>query len=79
MSSARYYWQILLKLELSREIFEKYLNTTFHENLFSGNLVPPPVRTDEQPELIVVFRNYANTPKNTYKINFAKIWRIDFR
>jgi len=67
-----------MKLELSRQIFEKYSNVTFQDNPFSGSLVFF-MKTDEQAELIVTFRKYANTPKNTDKINFAKIWHINFR
>jgi len=49
MISARYYHkctyvfilQILMKLEFSRKIFEKYLNIRFHENPSSeGDVVP---------------------------------------
>ena len=32
----RYYWQILMKLELSRQIFEKSSNIKFLKNSFSG-------------------------------------------
>jgi len=33
MQSARYSRQILTKLEFSQQIFEKYSNTKFHENI----------------------------------------------
>jgi len=47
-----------MKLEFSRQIFEKFLNTKFRENTSSGSWVVPCVRTDEQTDmakLIVVF------------------------
>jgi len=41
-----YSCQILIKLEFSRQIFEKYSNTKFHENPSSGSRVVPCVQTD---------------------------------
>jgi hypothetical protein len=35
----RYFCQILMKRELSRQIFEKYLNIKFNENPSSGSRV----------------------------------------
>jgi hypothetical protein len=46
--STRYSCQILMKLEFSRLIFEKYWNTKFHVNPSSGGRVVPCERTDEQ-------------------------------
>ena len=40
MYSIRYYFQILIKLEL-RQIFEKYSNIEFYENQSSGIRVVP--------------------------------------
>jgi hypothetical protein len=37
-----------MKLEFSRQIFEKYVNIKFHENPSSGNQVVTCGRTDEQ-------------------------------
>ena len=37
--STRYYCDILMKLEFSRRIFEKYSNFTFYENPLSGSQV----------------------------------------
>jgi len=51
-----------MKLECSRQIFEKSTNIKFHENLSSGSRVPCG-RTD-MTKLIVTFRNFANGPKN---------------
>jgi hypothetical protein len=37
MQSTGYFCQILIKPEYSRQIFEKYSNTEFHENPSSGS------------------------------------------
>ena len=42
----RYYCQILIKLEFSRQIFKQYSNIKFHENPSSGSRVVPCRRTD---------------------------------
>jgi len=47
MNIASYSRQILLKLEFSRQIFEKYPNIKFHKNPSSGSRVPCG-RTDRQ-------------------------------
>jgi len=60
-----------MKLELPRQIFEKYSKVTFQENPFSGSLVFF-MQTDEQTELIVTFRKYANTPKTRMKLTLLK-------
>jgi hypothetical protein len=36
MSTARYSYPILMKLEISRQIFEKYSSTKFQENATNG-------------------------------------------
>jgi hypothetical protein len=54
-----------MKLEFSRQIFEKFSNIKFHENPSSGSRVPcgrPDGRQDMT--LIVAFHNFANAPKN---------------
>ena len=43
---ARYSCQILMKLEFSPQIFDKYPNIKFHENPSSGSRVVPCGRTD---------------------------------
>jgi hypothetical protein len=55
-----------MKLELSRQIFEKYSNVKFHENQSSGSRAVSCGRTDRQTDrqtdmtkLIVAFRNLA--------------------
>jgi hypothetical protein len=47
-----------MKLEFSRQIFDKYLNIKFHENPSSGSRVIPFGRTD-MTKLIAAFRNFA--------------------
>jgi hypothetical protein len=39
MYSSRYFSQIVIKPKFSRQIFEKYSNTKFHENPSSGSRV----------------------------------------
>jgi hypothetical protein len=56
--------RILMKLEFSRQIFEKYSNIKFQENPSNGaELFLADGRTD-MTKLIVVFRNFANAPNN---------------
>jgi hypothetical protein len=45
-----YYCQILIKLEFSGQIFEKYCNTTFHENPSSKSRDVPCGQTDRHNE-----------------------------
>ena len=51
-----------MKLELSRQIFEKYSDTKFHENPSNGSRAVPCGRTDMK--LPVASRNFANAPAN---------------
>jgi hypothetical protein len=49
-----------IKLEFSRQIFEKYSNMKFHENSFSGSRVVPCGLTDgrtDMTKLIIAVRN----------------------
>jgi len=50
--ATRYSCPILMKLELSRQIFEKYSNVIFLENPFSGCRVVSCGRTDGQAEKV---------------------------
>jgi len=50
MYSTRYYIQILIKLEFSWQIFEKYSNTTFRGNRSNGSWVLTCGRTDRQTQ-----------------------------
>jgi hypothetical protein len=66
MYSTRYSCQILIKLEFSRQIFEKYPNIKFHKNPSSWSRVVPCGRTDKHmTKLKVTFRNFANPPNNS--------------
>jgi len=51
-----------VKLEFSRQNFEKYSNIKFHENLFSGSRVFPCARTDSHDEANSPF--FVNAPKH---------------
>ena len=42
----RYYWQIVMKNDFYRQIFDKHPNIKFHENLSSGDRLVPCGRTD---------------------------------
>jgi hypothetical protein len=68
LHSGRYSGQILMKLEFSRQIFEKKLiYIKFHENPSRGSRVVPRGKTERQTnmtKLIFAFRNFANEPKN---------------
>jgi hypothetical protein len=46
MKSTRYSCPIVMKLELSRQIFKKYTIMKFHENLSSGSRVVQCGQTD---------------------------------
>ena len=50
-----------MKLEFSRQIFEKLSNTKFHENQSGGSRVVLCGPTDITKG-IVAFRNFANAP-----------------
>jgi len=54
-----------MKVEFSRQIFEKYSKIKFHENPTNGSRVGSfgGGRTD-MSKLIVAFRNFVNAPKN---------------
>jgi hypothetical protein len=76
MQRTRYFRHILIKLEFSWQISEKYSNTKRHKNPSSGRWFVPCARTDGQTdrqtdrqtdmtEPIVAFRNFAKAPNNT--------------
>ena len=50
MYSTRYSCQILVKLELIRQIFEKYSNVKFNENTFIGSRIVLYGRTDRETD-----------------------------
>jgi hypothetical protein len=59
-----YSCHILMELEFSQQIFEKYSNIKFHENLSSGNRHVQCSGQTDMTKLIVAFHNFANAPKN---------------
>jgi hypothetical protein len=60
-----------MKLEFSRQSFEKFSNIKFNENMSGGNRVVSYGRTNMK-KLNVAFRNFANTTKNLYvSLKFA--------
>jgi hypothetical protein len=78
--SAHYSCQILMKLALSWQIFEKFSNIKFHENPSIESRVVPCIRvdgwtdrqTDRQTDMIklrVVFRNLMNAPEDAIMID----------
>jgi hypothetical protein len=60
----RYYCQILIRLEFSRQILVQYSNTKFYENLSSGSQVVECGQT-VTTKLMVAFRQIVNAPKKT--------------
>jgi len=71
--STRHSRQILMQLKFSRQVFEKYATTKFHENPSSGSRVVPCGETDGRTDmtmLIVAFRNLENASKNSRTIDF---------
>jgi hypothetical protein len=65
----RYCCQILMQLEFSGQILEKFSNIKFHENSSSGSRVVPCGRIDGQTDITklkVAFHNFANAPKNDF-------------
>jgi hypothetical protein len=60
--------QVLLKLQFSRHIYEKYSNIEFYENMSSGGRVVACGRTDrltDMTKLIVGYRSFTKAPKNS--------------
>ena len=79
MWSTLYFCQILIKFEISQQIFEKFSNIKFHENPSSGSRVVPCGQTDGPTvttKLIVVFRNFANAP---IKVSLSNRTRFYFK
>ena len=62
-----------MKLEFSRQIFEKSSNIKFHENPPSGSRFVPCGQTQDgrtdMTKLIVVFCSFANAPNKTIQCN----------
>jgi len=57
-----------MRLEFSRQSFEKYSNIEFQENPSSESRVVPHKITDRQTDEAVAFLNFANAPKSVILI-----------
>jgi len=64
----------LMKLQFSRQIFEKHSNTKLHENPSSRSRVVPRGRTDRQNEDYSRFRTFSNAPKNKELNDYNTFW-----
>jgi hypothetical protein len=56
-----------MKLEFSRQVFEKSLNIKFHQNLYHGSQVIPCRQADrwmDMTKLIVAVYSFVTVPKN---------------
>ena len=53
-----------MKLHISRQIFEIYSNTKFHENPSNGSVVVPCGQTQRRTDMIKLIVGFANAPKN---------------
>jgi hypothetical protein len=54
-----------MKLEFSRQIFEKYSKVKCHENIYSGSRVVPRGRADEQTDGKIDGQTERQTDKQT--------------
>jgi hypothetical protein len=73
MSSTLYSCQVLIKIGVSQQIFEKYSNIKFHENTSSQRSVVPCGRTEGRTDitrLLVTFRNLRTRLKHSYLLVF---------
>jgi hypothetical protein len=73
-----YSGQILMKIEFSRQMFEKYSNIKFRENPFSGSLVVPCRRTDRHDEANFRFSQFLRKAPKIVKWRHAFIQRVEF-
>ena len=55
-----------MKVDFSRQIFEKYSNIKFHENPSSGSRAVGADGQTDVTKLIVPFRNFANALSNVF-------------
>jgi hypothetical protein len=66
MQSTQYSCQILIKIDCSLQIFEKYSYTKLHANPSSGSGVVACGQTDrktDMTQLVVTLKHFANAPK----------------
>ena len=74
--STLYFCQILVKLDFSRQTFEKHSNFRFHENPCSGSRAFPYGRRD-WTKLMVAFRTFANAPNRNGVLNMVATYPGD--
>jgi hypothetical protein len=81
IQSTLYSYPILMKLQFSRQIFEKYSNIKFHENPFCGSRDVACGQKSGEDE--VVFLNFAKAPKiievlkySNFCLHFTRTWNI---
>ena len=83
MKSTHHSCQILMKLELSLQIFEQSSNSEFYENPSSGKRVVPCGRRDGHDEANVAFRDFSSAPKNgagtAYGVGLTFLYEYGFR
>ena len=73
--SVRYSCLILITLEFSPQIVEKFSNTKLYGNSPLGTeLFEADRRTDEKDmtKITVVFRNFANAPKKSFVLKYNR-------
>jgi hypothetical protein len=61
-----------MKLEFSRQIFERYSKVNFHKNPSSGSRIVPCEQKDgltDMMKLINAFRPFANAPKKAEELH----------
>ena len=76
MYSTRYSCQILRKLEFYGQIFVKFLNIKFHENLFNGGRDVPCGRTDMTKWAL--FAILRKAPKNSFQLIAVTFFKFVF-
>jgi len=57
------FFNIVMKVEFSRQIFEKYVSIKIRENSFSGCRIVPCRRTDRRDEADSRFSQFSNSPR----------------
>jgi hypothetical protein len=68
-----------MEVVFSRQAFEKYSNTTFHENPSSGSRVLANEQTG-MTKLIVAFGNFGKAPKKEQLlVPFSFMWLNNFK
>ena len=74
--STRYFWQILIRLDCSRQIFEKCPDIQLHENPSTGSWVVPCGRTDGHDKATIRFSLFCEGAWKVRKIPKCLRWRF---